>query len=132
MILAVSDEISLTAAQKEKLEQMLVDFNLEKVDQQAMVKKAKIRLRALMRDENAGEREVMTAIDDMSRLKADLHKMRYRHHNEIRDLLTDKQINRLKELRKERQTKCKGQRPGMRRGHGGPGYGFDFDPDSDI
>ncbi|MFQ6007721.1 MAG: Spy/CpxP family protein refolding chaperone [Candidatus Zixiibacteriota bacterium] len=130
MILKHADEIGLTDAQKEKLEQMIVDFNLEKVDLQAELKKAKIKLQALLRKEDARETEVYTAIDDATRLKAELHKMRYRHHKAIRNLLTDKQIDRLKELRKERREKMRGPHPGM--GPGGPGFGFDFDPESDI
>ena len=144
MLLQVADEISLTEAQKEKLEQMMVDFNLEKVDLQAELEKAQIKLRALMRDEKARETEVTAGIGEVTRLKGELHKMRYRHHKEIRSLLTDKQVDRLKELRKERQEKRKGQGPGMGRdmgygmgpgmGTGCPGYGFDFDsePDSEI
>jgi Spy/CpxP family protein refolding chaperone len=133
MLLQVADEISLTEAQKEKLEQMMVDFSLEKVDLRAELEKAQIKLQALMRDDKARETEVNAAIDDATRLKGELQKMRYRHHKEIRSLLTDKQIDRLKELRKEKQGKRKGAHPGMKSGmgHGSPGIGFDFDPEPD-
>ena len=133
MILAVADEINLTDEQKEKLERMMVDFKLAKVDQRAKVEKAKIRLKVLKRDENANENEVMATIDEVARMKADLHKMCYRHHREVRSLLTDEQIDKLKELRKERMKKHKGPRQGPRHGMGpgGPGYGLGSHPEFD-
>ena len=90
----------------EELETMMVEFKLAKVDQQAKVEKAEIRLRALKHDKNSNESEVMAAIDETACMKADLHKMRYRHQREIHNLLTDEQIDKLKELRKERMKKC--------------------------
>jgi Spy/CpxP family protein refolding chaperone len=122
MILAVADEIKLTDDQKAKMEKMLVDFQLAKVDQRAKVKKAGIRLKALMHDESADENEIMATIDEVTRLKADLQKMRYRHQREIHKLLTDEQIDKLKELRKEKMKKFKGLHGG--RGPGEPGMGF--------
>ena len=133
MILAAADDIKLTDEQKARLEMMLVDFQLAKVDQRAKVKKAGIRLRALKRDKSANENEVMAAIDEVARMKADLHKMRYRHQKEIHNLLTDEQIDKLKELRKVRMKKFKGAHKGLHgeKGTGGPGMGFGFPHDSD-
>jgi Spy/CpxP family protein refolding chaperone len=130
MLLAVADEINLTSDQKDKLKKLMVDFKLAQVDQKAKVKKAEIKLRALMRDEDANDSEVMTAIDEVARLKAELQKLRYRHRKEVRSLLTAEQIEKLKELRKERREMMPEHHLGM--GPGGPGYGFDFDPDADI
>ena len=129
MILAAADDIKLTDEQKARMEKILVDFQLAKVDQRAKVKKAGIRLRTLKRDKSVNENEVMAAIDEVARMKADLHKMRYRHQRGIHNLLTDEQIDKLKELRKERMKKFKGPHGGM--GPGGPGMGFGFPPDSD-
>ena len=133
MILAAADDIKLTDEQKARLEKMQVDFQLAKVDQRAKVKKAGIRLRALKRDKSASENEVMAAIDEVARMKADLHKMCYRHHREIHNLLTDDQIDKLKELHKERMKKCKGAHKGPHggKGPGGAGMGFGFPHDSD-
>ncbi len=129
MILAAADDIKLTDEQKARLEKMLVDFKLMLVDQRAKVQKAEIRLLALKRDQNAVESEVMAAIDEVARTKAELHKMHYRHRSEVHDLLTDGQIDRLQELRKERTRKLKGPRGGI--DTGGAGMGFGFPPGSD-
>jgi len=128
MILKAADEIKLTEDQKGKLQQMAVVFELEKVDRHASVKKAEIKLRALMKDEKADENNVMNAIDEVARLKADLHKMLYRRHREIRNLLTDEQLNKLKELRKERKKECRGMKEGP---HHGMGMGFGMEPEPD-
>ncbi len=138
MLLTVADEINLTDEQKGKLEQMMVDFNLKKVDQRAKIEKAEIRLRALMRDEKANENEVLATIDEVARVKADLHKMRYQHRKEVRSLLTDEQAAKLKELRKARMKKCQGKKcqgqhqVGQQgRKPGGCRTGSGFAPDSD-
>jgi len=130
MLLAVADEINLTSDQKDRLEKMMVDFKLEKVDQEAKIKKAEIKLRSLMRDEDANDSEVMTAIDEVARLKAELQKMRYRHHKEIRGILTPEQREKLKELRQEKHQMMR-ERHGMMEPDS-PDYGFDFEPDDDI
>jgi len=73
------------------------------VDYRAAVQKANIKLRSLKRDENASEAAVMTAIDEASRLKADMQKAQYRHRNQVQDILTDEQKDKLKELREDRR-----------------------------
>ena len=100
-LLAVADEIELTDDQKNRLESMTVDFQTQRVDAQAEVKKAEITLRSLMRDDDASESAVLAAIDNVSRLKADLQKMRYQHRQQVKSVLTDEQQEKLKELRKD-------------------------------
>ena len=119
MILAHGDEIGLTDQQREQLEKMQFDFQTQRVDQKASLEKAEIKLRTLMRDE-ADEAQVMAAIDNVSKLKADMQKMRYKHRMEAKSVLTEDQATKLKELRKNCRDFNK-QRPG---GQGrGPGFG---------
>jgi Spy/CpxP family protein refolding chaperone len=123
MILAAAEDIKLTDNQKAKLEKMKVEFKLAEVDQRAKVEKAEIKLRALKLDKSAIESEVLAAIDEATLMKADLHKMRYRHQREVRNLLTDEQLDKLKELRKERVKKFQKPHQGMGRGEGRMGFG---------
>lgn len=102
MILKAGDEIGLTDKQRNELEMMMVDFAMEKVDRKADVKKAKIRLAAIMRNENTPESEVLGAIDEVAGLKAELKKMKYLHRRAVKSVLKEEQIEKLKELRKER------------------------------
>lgn len=111
-LLRIADEIKLTDQQKEKLENMLVEFKMEKIDLTASMDKAKVVMKALMHREDAPEREVMDAIDDLSSRKSDLMKMRYTHKKAVKALLTDEQTAKLKELRKARRKKMRHSLPG--------------------
>ena len=102
-ILMVGDEINLTDEQEQRLEKMMDEFQVQRIDKQAEVKKARLGLQAMMRDE-ASESDVMQGIDNVSRLQADMHKMQYQHHQQVKSVLTQEQIDKLKELRKERRT----------------------------
>src|SRR2546430_11190062 len=63
MLLHHVDDFNLAPEQVEQLTRMQVDFELEKVDLEAALQKAKIRWRALIRDLDANEQHIMTAID---------------------------------------------------------------------
>ncbi len=101
-ILRFADEINLSEEQRQTLKDLQFDFKLEQIDRQAEVKKAGVTLKALMRDDAAAEKDVFEAIDKASDLKADLHKMRYVHRKQMRDVLTEEQQTKLKELRWDR------------------------------
>ncbi|NOY89149.1 MAG: periplasmic heavy metal sensor [FCB group bacterium] len=127
MILAMGDKLNLTDAQQQKLQEMMVNFQLERVDQKAQLEKAQIKLRALMRNNNAAENDVMAAIDNVAKLKAEMKKMAYRHMQEAKKILTQDQIDQLKQLRREKM-KCK-KNMGMRMEKGGHGMWMEKDND---
>lgn len=102
-ILEMADKLELTDAQREKLKQMHETFQLEQIDRQASLKKAEVKLGGLMRDDKSSATAVNKAIDDVSTLKADMAKMRFRHRTEMRTVLTDKQQQMLKDMRVERR-----------------------------
>lgn len=118
-ILAHGDEINLTDQQRDQLEKMMVDFQTQQVDKKAELEKAQIKLKALMRDET-DQSAVNAAIDKVAALRADLQKMRYDHRQKVQGVLTQDQVDKLKQMRKSRKD-CRGPRP---RGQGmGPGFG---------
>jgi Spy/CpxP family protein refolding chaperone len=122
MILAAGDEINLTAEQRTKLEKMIMEFQKTRIDRQAELKKARLDLGALMRKDDAVETEVMAAIDKVSSLRTEMQKMRYRHHKQVKTVLTEEQLSKLKDLRKEHSKKRGDKdRPG-RQGRFGPGW----------
>jgi len=102
-ILMAGDEINLTDEQEQRLEKMMDEFQVQHIDKQAEIKKARLGLQAMMRDE-APESDVLQGIDDVSRLSAEMHKMKYQHHQQVKSVLTQGQIDKLKELRKERRS----------------------------
>ncbi|HEY0323393.1 MAG TPA: hypothetical protein VGC66_20720 [Pyrinomonadaceae bacterium] len=120
-LLRNSEDHNLTEEQEEKLEKLQVEFELEKVDLQAAVSKAKILFRALARDHNSDEQEVMKAIDKLARAEANLRKMRYRHLKAAHGVLDDDQRKGLKGFHKQRvREKVKAFRL-AKQGGGNPG-----------
>ncbi len=105
MLLHHVDDFGLNDNQIEQLTKMMLEFELEKVDLQAALQKAKINWRALVRNIDAAESDVMKAIDNVARAEADLRKMRYRHLKAARGVLQPEQRNNLRtfHLKQSRQ-----------------------------
>lgn len=102
-LLALADELELTEEQRDKIRSMSVAFRTEKIDREAELKKARLRMMDLRMDEDASEAEVNEVIDDLARLRADMEKMQFQHRRAIQSILTDKQKDKLKELRMDRR-----------------------------
>ena len=102
MILRLADEIGLDNAQIDKIKTAIYDHQMAMVDARADAKKAQIEVRTLMHDDDASEAMVMGAIDKASKAKANIAKLQYAQRNEIKDILTEDQQDKLKELRKSR------------------------------
>lgn len=100
MLLRHSQEFGLSDEQQERLEKLRLNHELEKIDLRAAVEKAKVRLRALMRDYDASETDVLAAIDALAVSEADLRKMRFRHLKAARGLLNPDQVGNLKVFHK--------------------------------
>lgn len=105
MLLHHVDDFGLNDNQIEKLNKMMLEFELEKVDLQAALQKAKITWRALVRDVDAAEQDVMKAIDNVAQCEANLRKMRYSHLKAARGVLQPKQRDNLRlfHLKQSRQ-----------------------------
>jgi Spy/CpxP family protein refolding chaperone len=119
MLLHHVDDFGLNDSQIEQLNKMMLTFELEKVDLQAALQKAKIQWRALIRDVDANEVEVMAAIDNVSRAEANLRKMRYNHLKAARGVLEPAQQNNLRTF----HLKQSRQKVGAGTGGGGGGGG---------
>ncbi len=78
-LLRNAQELNLTDSQQASLNKLRTRFEIEKIDKLAALDKAKIAFRALIRDPQAAERDVLAAIDKVSACEADLRKMRYHH-----------------------------------------------------
>ncbi len=101
-LLMMAEELQLTDQQKEKIHALMTAHQMERIDRQAELKKARVRMADLRRNDNAVEADVMAAIDEMAKLRAEMQKMQYRHHQAVRTILTDKQQEQLKGMRFER------------------------------
>ena len=122
MLLHHVDDFGLNDSQVQKLTEMQVDFELEKVDLQAALQKAKIRWRALVRNVDANDADVMMAIDNVSKAEGDLRKMRYNHLKSARNVLEPAQQNNLRTFHlKQSREKAAGGGAGAGTGGGGGG-----------
>jgi Spy/CpxP family protein refolding chaperone len=131
-ILRHADELDLSEEQENEIETMQTEFAKERIDLNAELKKAQIDLHELMRADNPDETAVSSAIDKTTSLKGDLAKMRFRHHQKVKSVLTADQIDKLKELPK-RQFQRQGRRCGDGQGLGqGKGQGQGQNSDADL
>ena len=111
-------ELGLSDDQVSQLEAMSLRFRTEMVDLRAAVQKAQIQLRSLERD-NAEAATVNRAIDEVSRLRANLQKRRYNHHLEAMGVLTTEQQTELEKLRDQRRAnRWEGRSGGRGQGRG--------------
>lgn len=113
-LMMLADKIGLTEQQRDQLKKMQVDFRMQMIDREADLKKAEVQLQSLMMDKNAPEAEVDRAIDDVARFRADVQKLKYSHHKQVRGVLTDEQFEKLQKMREERR----GEMPDMGQGMG--------------
>jgi len=95
ILLRMADEIGLDANQKIQIAKMNEEHALLRIDKEAELEKAELRLHHLMNSDGA-EKEVLAAMDKVGALKSDLKKMQYQHRNSVKALLDADQLKRLK------------------------------------
>lgn len=118
MLMRLGDELALTDQQKADFAKMSEKFGMERIDREAALDKAELKLRTLMMND-AGENEVLKAMDEVGKLKTEMKKMQYQHRQAITAKLTAEQQTKLEELRKDRMDR----RGGCDRPCDGPGSG---------
>ena len=96
-IMAMAEELGLTDDQKENIQKLALDHQLAAVDSRAAVQKAEITLKALMHEDDADQGKVFAAIDKLATLKADVKKAGWSHHQKVKGLLTDEQLEKFKD-----------------------------------
>jgi Spy/CpxP family protein refolding chaperone len=99
---AFREELELTDQQVDQIETMRTEHQLAMIDRRAELQKAELRLRKLMQEGDAPERDVNAAIDEVARLRADMQKARYQQHQQMLSVLTDAQRDKLEQLMEER------------------------------
>lgn len=118
MIMGMADKLELTDAQKAQFEKLRTDFQLSQVDRRADLEKAQIRLRELMRNDKSAEADVLKGIDEAARIRTEMAKSRFSHMRQMHSVLTEKQLETLKTLRRDRMQSRMDGRPGCALGAG--------------
>jgi hypothetical protein len=99
-------EFGLNDDQLDRLDALRTRHELEKIDLQAALQKAKVLLRAKTRDLSLPEAEVMSAIDEVCRCECELRKMRYRHLKAAHGVLDQDQYDKVRRFHR-RQTQSR-------------------------
>ncbi len=107
-VLEKRKELNLSDEQINKIKQMTFDFQTAQVDRRAVVQKARIELKRLKTDKAAIEESVMQAFDKLALAQAEVHKASFLLRNQMHSVLTDKQLEHLKEIWQERRSKMRG------------------------
>lgn len=90
--------LELTPEQKEKMKDVRLDFEREKIKLRADLKIAKLELRSLMAEEELDRGDIYNKIEHMGQLKTKLAKNRVDKRMALREILTKEQLDKLKEF----------------------------------
>ncbi len=122
-ILQMADELNLTQDQKDSIMKMQKTFGVERIDTKANLEKAQLELRNL-RMSQASDADILAAIDKVGQYRTDMQKMMFRHRQATKNVLTDEQQAKLKDMRQQRFNEDHQMMPGMGQGRqGGRGQG---------
>jgi len=126
-LLQLADKLDLTDQQVAEIKEKMEKSGLERIDKQAELKKAKLKLRHLKMND-APDNEILSAIEKVGKLQTEMRKQRFMHRSQMKDILTEAQQEKLKELRQEfrgnRRAGCKGYRS--------HGYGYYFEDETET
>jgi hypothetical protein len=116
--------LELTSEQKDRIMETRLNFQKDKIKLKADMKIAQLELKSLMREDELNKSEIYRKIDYIGDIKTQLAKNRVDQRMAIRDILTQEQLDKLKErkfrrsIRKKLMQHRKGiQRPRARGRH---------------
>jgi len=108
-------ELDLSNDQVERLEQLKLNHRMNMIGARADVERAELRLKELLRKDDASTQEVGQAIDQVAQLRAGIQKQCYSQRQECLSVLTDAQKEKLRQLREERRDERREFRQGQGR-----------------
>lgn len=97
MIMKMADDLGLTEDQKSQIMKMNEENGLARIDREAELEKAQLKLHQLMMNEGA-EKDILTAMDNVGKLRTDLRKAQFQYMRKVKAVLTADQIKKFKEL----------------------------------
>jgi len=100
MILHLADKLELSDSQIADIKNMMEKNGLDRIQRKAELEKAQLKLRHLKMND-AADGEILSAIERAGKLKTEMRKTRFQHQSKMKSILTDKQTEKLKELRQE-------------------------------
>ncbi len=102
MLLNFKDEISLTAEQVSKIEEMTDLFQEAVIKKQADIKIKELKVRSYLSEKQIDRKKLETMIREIARMRTDMQVDHMNHLLDLRDLLTPEQMAKIESLKKER------------------------------
>ena len=108
IILSVKDKIGLTAAQEEKIENLMLDYEAFSIRNSGEIKIKELRFASYLRSGEMDRKEVAKHIREISKEKTDMIVRHLNHVLDLKEILTPDQRRKMAELRdKWRKSKKK-------------------------
>lgn len=118
MLLKHKDELGLSQDQVAKIEKMRDAFMESHIKQQADIKIKEMKLRSAIQKDKIDRKEVEKMIRDIAKQRTDMQIDRMNYLLDVKSVLTDEQIKKIEEFRKNRRHEM------MREHMGRPGKGM--------
>jgi Spy/CpxP family protein refolding chaperone len=107
------EELKLTSAEKERLDQLFMEFQRSRIENKSRVKIARLEIEAAFEKEPLDEARAQKAFQEVEQAKLAKRKSLHAFMLEVRQLLGQERYLRLKELYKE--YKAKAQQTGSKK-----------------
>jgi len=122
----IVEKLAITPDQIQQLDDIDYKFQLDKIDPEARVKKARLEMDHLLSQDSYPDQKVTGLVDEIIAGSSDMMKLGLNKQIAIRKILTPEQWDQLQQMRQNRSRKMKknwsGGQKGKRR-HGGEGGG---------
>ena len=102
MLLNFKDEISLTAEQVSKIEEMTDLFQETAIKKEADIKIKELKVRSYLTEDQIDRKKLESMIREIARMRTDMQVDHMNHLLDLRDLLTPEQMAKIESLKKER------------------------------
>ena len=110
-----AEELNLSEAQQQKLDDLQFQHQKAMIQKQADLKEAKLEMKNLMQKAEIDEKTVLEKHKRISALKAEISEAKLKHHLEMRKALTKDQLDKLIKIERDRERMGKPHREGDRR-----------------
>jgi Spy/CpxP family protein refolding chaperone len=110
MLMHLADEIGVSEAQKEEISDLLTTHHKDMITKRAEKEIAEVDLRKLLQDENPDLDMVEDQIRKIANLEAQMRFSQIKTHVDVKNVLTEEQLEKLKEIAKDRRAKMREMR----------------------
>ena len=122
ILLNLQDEIGLTEEQVKRIQNLRTDFNKEKIRYESESRLLQLELRNSMDSDSVNRKMVESLIRKIGELETTRQIDSVNHFLELKSILTEAQIQKIRDFRRDRRRKHWTPRPDYRRNRRTPSY----------